>query len=195
MSIFRPAPKIPVAFKRILKKLRNLKPSETVVFQDETGFSLHPRLGRGWAKKGKRLRVPTNSNHHERLNLSGWVAPLLGKKGLIRTARGNREGFLEVLTHILKKLKGYFIWLYVDRATWHRGEDIELFLESHTEIHLEYLPPYQPALNPQERIWRQARNEVSKNVWFPNLDILHTKVKKRIRYWSKKKVQQLCIIN
>ncbi len=187
-------PKIPAIFKGSLKKLRNLKPNETVVFQDETGFSLHPRLGRGWAKRGQRLRVPTNSQHHERLNLSGWVAPLLGTKGLIRTARGNREGFLEVLTHILEGLKGYFICLYVDRAPWHKGAEVQLFLQTHTEIHLEYLPPYQPALNPQERIWRQARYEVSKNVWFPDLDILCTKFKKRVRQWSKQKVKRLCII-
>ncbi len=195
MSISKPTPKIPTALKGSLKKLRNIKLSETIVFQDETGFSLHPRLGRGWARRGQRLRVPTNSQHHERLNLSGWVAPLLGKKGLIRTARGNREGFLEVLTHILKKLKGYSIWLYVDRAIWHRGEEVQLFLQSHTEIHLKYLPPYQPALNPQERIWRQTRYEVSKNVWFPQVDILYTNITDRIRYWSKKKIKRLCIIN
>jgi hypothetical protein len=50
------------------------------VFQDETGFSLHPRLGFGWARRGQRLRVPTTSQHNRRLNLSGWVAPLLGRR-------------------------------------------------------------------------------------------------------------------
>ena len=75
----------------------SLKPEETIVFQDETGFSLHSHLRRGWAKKGQKLRVPTTSQHRERLNMSGWVVPLLGKKGLIRTEQGNREGFLKVL--------------------------------------------------------------------------------------------------
>lgn len=144
--------------------------------------------------RGLRLRVPTTSQHRERLNLSGWVAPLLGKKGVIRTARGNRDGFLEVLCHMLKRLSGYLIWLYVDRASWHRGEEIRLFLQTHSELHLEYLPPYQPALNPQERIWRQTRYEVTKNVWFANLDILYTKVNERIHHWSKKKIRRLCII-
>lgn len=167
---------------------------ETIVFQDETGFSLHPRLGRGWAKRGKRLRVPTKSQHRERLNLSGWVAPLLGRKGLIRTAHGNREGFLKVLCHMSEKLRGYLIWLYVDRAAWHKGEEITLFLQSHTEFRLQYLPPYQPALNPQERIWRQARYEVTKNVWFPNLDTIYTRIMERMDHWSSKKVQRLCHI-
>jgi len=79
-------------FRQELKKTRQLKVNETIVFQDETGFSLHPRLGRGWAKKGTRLKVPTTSQHRERLNISGWVAPLLGRKGVIRTAKGNRKG-------------------------------------------------------------------------------------------------------
>jgi len=35
---------------------------------------MHPRLGMGWARKGAPLPVPTMSRHHERLNVSGWVA-------------------------------------------------------------------------------------------------------------------------
>ena len=164
------------------------------MFQDETGFSLHPRLGYGWAKKGQRLRVPTTSQHHQRLNLSGWVAPLLGKKVLIRTAQGNTEGFLEILQHIWKKLSSYDIWLYVDRAPWHKSEKVQLFLESHKEIHLGYLPSYQPALNPQERIWRQGRYEVTRNTWFYDLDTIHEKFHKTICHWSPKKIKRLCMI-
>ena len=164
------------------------------MFQDETGFSLHPRLGYGWAKKGQRLRVPTTSQHRQRLNLSGWVAPLLGKKGLIRTAQGNTEGFLEILQHIWKKLSSYDIWLYVDRAPWHKSEKVQLFLESHKEIHLGYLPSYQPALNPQERIWRQGRYEVTRNTWFYDLDTIHEKFHKTICHWSPKKIKLLCKI-
>ena len=164
------------------------------MFQDETGFSLHPRLGRGWAPKGQRLRVPTTSQHRQRLNLSGWVAPLLGKKGLICTARGNTEGFLEILQHIWKKLSSYDIWLYVDRASWHKGEKVRLFLESHMAIHLEYLPPYQPALNPQERLWRQGRYEVTSNAWFYDLDTLHEKFLTTVYHWSNRKIKKLCII-
>jgi len=182
-------------FRKELKKLRCLKDNETIVFQDETGFSLHPRLGRGWSKKGKRLKVATTSQHRQRLNLSGWVAPLLGRKGLIRTAKGNSEGFVQVLRHMLKKLHGYIIHLYVDGAKWHKGDAVRLFLKSHTEIHLEYLPPYQPALNEQENIWRQGRYEVTRNVWFESLDIIYIRFKRKIDHWSDKRIKQLCIIS
>jgi hypothetical protein len=110
-----------------------------VVFQDETGFTLHPRLGFGWAKRGKRLRIATTSQHRERLNISGWVAPVLGRQGKVRTEQGNTEGFLKVLQHMHRHLRGRTIWLYVDRARWHKGELVQQFLRKHPRLHLDYL--------------------------------------------------------
>jgi len=165
-----------------------------VVFQDETGFTLHPRLGRGWAKKGRRLRIATTSQHRQRLNVSGWVAPLLGRYGMIQTERGDRQGFLQVLGHLYRRLKGHTIWLYVDRARWHKGEPVESFLKAHRRLHLDYLPAYQPALNMQERIWRQVRYEATTNRWFEDLDLIWATVRRTARSWSQRKIRRLCNI-
>jgi transposase len=165
-----------------------------VIFQDETGFTLHPRLGRGWAKRGRRLRIATTSQHRQRLNVSGWVAPLLGRYGMIQTERGDRQGFLKVLSHLYRRLRGYTIWLYVDRARWHKGEPIESFLRTHPRLRLDYLPAYQPGLNMQERIWRQVRYEATTNRWFENLDLLWTTVQKTAHSWSQQKIRRLCNI-
>jgi transposase len=163
-----------------------------VVFQDETGFSLHPRLGRGWAKRGQRLRIATTSQHRLRLNVSGWVAPLLGRYGMVQTHKGDREGFLQVLSHLYRRLQGYTIWLYVDGARWHKGEPVEKFLNKHPRLRLSYLPPYQPGLNMQERIWRQLRYEATTNRWFDQLDLIWSIVQKTPRSWSRDKIRRLC---
>jgi transposase len=155
---------------------------------------MHPRLSRGWAKKGKRLKIPTTSQHRIRLNISGWVNPLLGRYGMIQTKRGDREGFLKLLRHLYGRLKGYTIWLYVDRARWHKGDPIEQFLKKHPRLHIEYLPPYQPGLNMQERIWRRVRYESTTNRWFENLDNLWSVVRKTTRSWSCQKIRRLCNI-
>lgn len=76
---------------------------------------------------------------------------------MIRTERGNRQGFLKVLRHIYRRLRTYTIWLYVDRAPWHKGEPVDEYVSTHKRLQLDYLPPYQPGLNPQERIWKQIR--------------------------------------
>jgi hypothetical protein len=101
-------------FRRALKKLRGVTPKETIVFEDEPGFTLHPRLGMGWARRWRRLGVPTTSQHRERLNLFGWVAPVLGGRGMIRWPQGNREGFMASLKDLYRQLRSYTIWLYVD---------------------------------------------------------------------------------
>jgi len=137
----------------------------------------------------------TTSQHQERLNVSGWVAPLLGRIGMVQTERGNRDGFIEVLQHIYRRLKKYTILLYVDRARWHSGEPVDAFLKSHPRLRLKYLPPYQPGLNMQERIWRQVRYEATTNRWFEELDTIWATVQKTTRSWSPHKVRRLCNIN
>lgn len=162
------------------------------MFEDETGFTLHPRLGMGWAKRGKRLRIPTTSQHRTRLNVFGWVAPLLGRKDLMNHAQGNREGFLLCLRHLYLKLRGYKIWLYADKARWHQGDEVAAFLQTHKRLHLEYLPCYQPGLNLQERIWRQIRYEATTNQWFASLEEIWVKVQKTAHAWTPGKTKHLC---
>ena len=151
-------------------------------------------MGCGWAKRGKRLRVPTTSQHRERLNVFGWVAPLLGQQGLVRTPKGNRDGFLAVLANLYERLRGHTIWLYVDGASWHKGDQIKEFLKTHVRLHLEYLPPYQPALNMQERVWRTIRYEATTNRYFGSLELTWKTVQLTARHWSPQKIQRLCHI-
>jgi transposase len=163
-----------------------------VVFEDETGFTLHPRLGMGWAKRGRRFRIPTTSQHRTRLNIFGWVAPLLGKTGLIRHPQGNREGFLLCLRNLCQRLRGYKIWLYADRARWHRGEEVDVFLKAHRRLSIEYLPRYQPGLNVQERIWKRVRYESTTNRWFSTLEETWITVHRTIHSWNPAKISRLC---
>ena len=162
------------------------------MFEDETGFTLHPRLGRGWAKRGRRFRIPTTSQHRTRLNIFGWVAPLLGETGLIRHPQGNREGFLLCLRQLYRRLRGYKIWLYVDRARWHKGEDIDIFIDNHRRLSIEYLPCYQPGLNVQERIWRRVRYESTTNYWFSTLEETWLAASKTVHSWTPAKIKRLC---
>jgi hypothetical protein len=76
-----------------------------------------------WEITRKRKKT---SQHQKRLNVSGWVAPLVSCL-VIQTERGNREGFSKALQHLYSRLRGFTIWLYVDRANWHKGEAIESF--------------------------------------------------------------------
>ena len=166
-----------------------------MVFEDETGFTEHPRVSRVWARRGQPFRVPTASNHQRRLNVFGWVAPLEGRHGLMRAPRGNTQGFLALLGCLRRRWPGKVLHLFVDRARWHRGPQVEKYLAAHRQIHLQYLPPYQPGLNPQERIWRRLRYERTNNHWFADLDQAWHAIRQTTRRWSTEKIRHLCNIS
>lgn len=99
-----------------------------------------------------------------------------------------------VLKALYRRLQGYRVWLYVDGASWHKGDEIRRFLHTHRRLHLEYLPAYQPALNPQERVWRRIRYEATTNRWFENLDAIWDTIHHTTHSWSPKKMERLCHI-
>lgn len=49
-----------------------------LVFSNERGFQLHPKVGLVWAQRGTQPVVPTTSQHHRRFNLFGCVEALYG---------------------------------------------------------------------------------------------------------------------
>jgi transposase len=180
------------------KKLhRILEQSEKalLVFADESGFSLHPKLGRVWAKRGSQPTVPTTSQHHKRLNLFGWVEPLKGWHGLFRWPKGNTEGFLAFLNYLCHRVRKTKLYLYVDGAPWHKGEGVQQFLNTHSTVELEYLPPYHPELNAQERVWHLIRYEVTTNQYHATVDLIEHAIRKRQRHWKTEKIKSLCKVN
>ena len=163
-----------------------------MIFTDESGFSLHPKLGRVWAKRGSRPWVPTTSHHHKRLNLFGWVEPLKGWHGLFRWPKGNTDGFLAFLNYLCARVRKTKVYLYVDGASWHKGPRVHAFLSAHPNIELEYLPPYHPELNVQERVWHLIRYEATTNQYHATIDLIEQAIRKRQRHWKTNKIKSLC---
>lgn len=114
-----------------------------VLFQDESGYCRHPKLGRLWAKRGKRPVVTTRSQRGGRLNLFGWVNPLTGEHGVMKAVQGNTEAFLAQLQMLVERFRGKIVDLWVDNASWHKGQRVRKFLEPHRRwfhLHYEFVP-------------------------------------------------------
>ena len=113
---------------------------------------------------------------------------------MMRAAQGNTQGFLQLLRRLRQSWQGTIIHLWVDGAPWHKGPLVDSYLAKHPDLHLDYMPPYQPRLNPQERIWHQVRHERTNNHWFPTLDETWKAIRDASRRWSVQKVKRLCNI-
>ncbi|MFI5339932.1 MAG: transposase, partial [Candidatus Methylomirabilales bacterium] len=60
----------------------------------------------------------------------------------------------------------------------------EPFLTAHRAVlRLLFLPPYSPALNPIERVWKLARRLCTHNRYFPQLDELVEAVADQMETW------------
>jgi len=163
-----------------------------MLFSDESGFCLHPKLGRVWCKKGKQPYVLTRSQHNKRLNIFGWVDPIDGKHGMLKQHKGNTDGFLAMLKKILNRYKGMVIYLFVDQARWHKGQRITKFLIQHSRLIINYIPKYHPELNFQEILWRTMRYEETTNTYYETLDELTMSVFCRSQRWKPNKILSLC---
>ncbi len=182
--------------KHIKKKLRQALASagrRVLLFADEAGFTLHPKLGRVWAKRGSRPVVWTRSQHRARLNLFGWVNPLSGERGLMTAAHGNTAAFVQFLEQILVAHPTQLIQLWVDNASWHKGEVVTNWLKTQGRLKLFYHPPYHPELNCQEPVWKRIRYEVTTGLYAPQLAAVERSIRDTVASWSNEKVKQFCV--
>jgi transposase len=163
-----------------------------LLFSDESGFCLHPKLGRVWAKKGTQPFVVTKSQHHKRLNVFGWVDPLSGRHGIVKQEKGNTDGFLGMLTAILCRYKKVMIELWVDQARWHKGDRVLDFVTQSRRLRISYIPKYHPELNPQERLWGTMRYEETTNTYYEAEDEIKSSIFKRSQSWKPTKILSLC---
>ncbi len=111
---------------------------------------------------------------------------------MLRQAKGNTDGFLGMLKHILIRYQRVMIELWVDQARWHKGKRIAEFLSCHRRLVIKYIPKYHPELNPQEMLWRTMRYEETTNTYYETFEELVLSVFKRSRSWKPTKIMSLC---
>ncbi len=62
--------------------------------------------------------------------------------------------------------------VFLDRAPWHRGEEVAKVLHNNPRLETIFFPPASPDLNPQELVWKAARKAVSHNHDFASFPAL-----------------------
>src|SRR5205823_7320588 len=77
------------------------------------------------------------------------------------------QATLHFLEHLLTCLPTQPILLLMDRAPWHTARLVQDFIAHQARLDVLYFPPACPDLNPQEHVWKLARQEVTHNHSFP----------------------------
>jgi transposase len=152
-----------------------------LVFIDETGFLLAPLVCRTWGLRGRTPQMRQRTRHHRRVSAIGALAisPQRRRLGWYLHFHLDRsisqDQVLDFLRDLLRHLAGPLIVVW-DRLASHRSRLLRRWLRRCRRLHLEYLPPYAPELNPNEYGWAHLKTNSVANYCPPDVQRLHARV-------------------
>jgi len=79
---------------------------------------------------------------------------------------------MDFLRHLLRHLRGRLVVVW-DRLGAHKGKLLRSWLRRCRRLHLEFLPPYAPELNPNEYGWGHLKTGTLANYCPDDVDELH----------------------
>lgn len=167
-------------------KRKASKHNAILYFEDEASISLTPVLGKTWSKKGQTPLVQGTGNRGSLAALSA-----ISKSGHlifnIKRGRVNSDDVIHFLDQMLDQHKRRHLVVVMDRAPTHRSKKVREFIESKKRLHVFYLPPRSPELNPDEKVWNHLKHHDLKGHQETNLKGLERLSKKKLRALAKDK--------
>ena len=102
----------------------------------------------------------------QRRVLSSVVALTLRGKIYKRHFRGSigAAQVVRALHHVRRWVGTGFILIW-DRLSAHRAQPVKDYLQEHPEIHVEWLPPYAPEINPEEFCHGTVKQHLRNSTW------------------------------
>jgi transposase len=136
---------------------------------DEHRIGLKPILRKVWVRKGSHpcIRV---QQRYEWISLYGFVHPHSGCTEWLILPTVDIETMNLALAQFARAVGANaqkHIALVLDQAGWHDSAHVQV----PQGLHLLFLPPYSPELQPCERLWPLS-NEGIASRWFASLDAL-----------------------
>lgn len=169
------------------KKVRTLK--ATLIFLDETGFSLMPHVAKTWGLVGKTPVLKCRGRHRQRISaiVAVTVSPKARRLGLLFRTHLNsaidQHRVLGFIKDLMTHRRGPIV-LVMDNINTHKSKLLKAYLNQHPRLHVHYLPPYAPELNPTEWHFEDAKCHELANHGLLEINELRKRVQSHIRKTS-----------
>lgn len=127
-------------------------------FYDESGFSLNSNVPYRWSAVGTPTPIPAN-RFSKRINVLGFLNTKT--KDLFHsmtTGKVDTDVVIKLFDDFAKQITKTTITV-LDNASVHTSKKFKAKIEEWEKLglHLLYLPPYSPELNPIEMLWREMK--------------------------------------
>lgn len=141
--------------------------------EDEASLYLQATLQAVWHWRGE---TPVVKLHPGRdcAHFYGSLNLLTGEEIVTRTTVMKAETTVLHIQQVLAANPDKPVLMLIDKARWHFGPAIDALLTANPRLELMYFPTAAPDLNPQEHVWKAARDNVSHNHLTANLSQLAT---------------------
>jgi transposase len=153
---------------RIRRRLRELPPRSVRLCEDETDLRLFPPLRAGWGIRGEPAPVPISGVNAKR-TVFGALNIDTGYRLLMDRRRQRGEDFREFLRELRGHYRGWHVALVLDEDSSHQARDSQA-LAAEWGIELLWLPKHSPHLNPMDHLWRHAKQVVSANRQYADIE-------------------------
>lgn len=155
-----------------------------IFFGDESGVRSDFHAGTTWAPKGK-TPVVWQTGQRFSLNMISAITP----RGQLRFMVTRKKIAASVFVEFLRRLVHGCtrpIFLIVDGHPTHKAKLVKVFVQHMKgKLHLFYLPPYSPHLNPDEYVWNDVKSNGVGRSMITNVQDLRSAVESRLRYLQK----------
>ena len=145
-----------------IKPLLN-SPDWVVLASDETRLVWENESRRAWLKTNQKTILKVNRSKDYQSFL-GSLDLKSGQCHLHSLSWQNQEEVIKALRKLKKQYPGKKICLVWDNARWHRGKKLRKELKKGgclSPFHLINFPPYAPDTNPQEHVWKYAKDRIA----------------------------------
>ena len=104
--------------------------------------------------------------HREKVTVLGslTISPLRRRMGLycefLRGCSVNQDHLIDHLSKLRRMLRRPLV-VVLDNLAQHKGRKLRRWCEMMGDVHLEFLPPYAPELNPIEAVWSHGKRNTA----------------------------------
>lgn len=136
-----------------------------IMTADQGRFGRIGEVRRAWCPPGVRPSV-AKQMVRESVYAFAAVAPASGQMSALVLPYTNTEMMNLFLAQVCEEFSEYFIVMQVDRAAWHRSDNLSI----PENIRLIFQPAHSPELNPVEHVWEEVREKHFYNAAFDSLE-------------------------
>ncbi len=136
------------------------------------------KLRHVWAIRGSKPTMLTTGSHR-RTVISGIIAED-GTQLFRQYDTCDSIAFLDFLKTLLRKYP--FLILYVDKAPWHKEENVLRFMrKNRCRLKIRFFPSGFPEANPMEECWNQGKDTIIGSKFYDSFVDMKTAISKYYR--------------